>query len=302
MGKKKNKDFQKPAESNIKLNIKIEKPKKDKKKKELQRTENWRLERLGRWTGSQLKNLMSCSASGGKISWNEFDKIFMFGNTALKYIYENAMERKTQRYIEMGPGTKDMQYGTKVEPLIAKATKKELKKMGVVGKLKAVGFKPFPTMPNAGVSSDSVLEDENENVIASVEMKACCSWSSHYDRTFEVVDEKGIDFWQTQGQMISWEVPITYYVVAQPPVDIAKYLYYDGDIMDLYKEFEKECQISIQVIKASKTHQNALLKRICIGEVTINQFLESGGNLKELLYKNLDFYKQNKDELNIYIK
>lgn len=296
----KNKDFKKPAQSTLKLNIKVDKP--TKKKKELQRTDSWRLERLGRWTGSQLKNLMSCSQTGGKISWNEFDKVFMFGNTALKYIYENAMERKSGRYIDMGPGTKEMQYGTKVEPLIAKATKKELKKMGVVGKLKDVGFKAFPTMPNAGVSSDKILINDVGTTVASVEMKACCSWSSHYDRTFEAVDEKGLDFWQTQGQMISHGVDTTYYVVAEPPIDIAKYLYYDGDIMDLYKDFLKECPISIQAIKASKTHQNALLKRICIGENTINEFLEKSGSLKEILYKNLDFYKANKEKLNIYIK
>jgi len=159
-------DFKKPKQSDIELDL--PKQKKVKKAKDLQRTEKWRLERLGRWTGSQLKNLMSCSQSGGRISWNEIDKLFHFGNTALKYIYENAMERKTGRYIDMGQGTKEMQYGTKVEPLIQKATKRKLKEMGVKGKIKSVGFKPFPTIPNAGVSSDSIFEDKNGIVLASV--------------------------------------------------------------------------------------------------------------------------------------
>lgn len=297
----KNKDFKKPKQSDIVLDIKQEKSKK--KKKELQRTDDWKMSRLGRWTGSQLKNLMSCSQSGGKISWNEIDKVFHFGTTALKYIYENAMERKSGRYVDSGEGTKEMRYGTKVEPLIAKATKKKLKEMGIIGKLKKVGFKPFPTMPNAGVSSDSIFIDKKTNkTLASVEMKACCSWSSHYERTFEAMDDKGIDFWQTQGQMISWDVPITYYVVAEPPTNISKYLYYEGDIMDLYKDFLKECPISIQTIKASKIHQNALLKRICIGENVINEFLEKLTDLKSILHNNIDFYKQNKEKLNIFIK
>jgi hypothetical protein len=292
------KGFKKPKKSSIVLDIVDEKP-----VKELQRTDEWRMQRLGRWTGAQLKNLMSCGQSGARISWNEVDKIFQLGNTALKYIYENAMERKTGRYVDMGIGTKDMRYGTKVEPLIQKATKKRLKELGVEGKIKSVGFKQFPTMPNAGVSSDSIfINKETKKTIATVEMKACTSWSSHYERTFDAMDEKGMDFWQVQGQMIAWQVDTAYYVVAEPPINIEKYLNYDGDIFDLYKEFLKECPISIQTVKASKTHQNALLKRICIAESTVNQFLEKPGNLKEILYNQIDFYKQNKEKLNVYLK
>jgi len=292
------KKLKKPKKSTIVLKIAEEKP-----KKELQRTDKWRLDRLGRWTGAQLKNLMSCSTSGGKISWNEIEKIFHLGNTALKYIYENAMERKTGRYVDMGLGTKEMQYGTKVEPLIQKATKKKLKELGIVGKIKSVGFKQFPTMPMAGVSSDSILIDkETKLTLASVEMKACTNWGSHYERTFEAMDEKGMDFWQVQGQMIAWQVDVAYYVVAEPPISIGKYLYYDGDIMDLYEDFLKECPISIQTIKASKTHQNALLKRICIAESTVNQFLEKPERLRDILHRQIDFYKQNQDKLKIYLK
>lgn len=297
------KDFFKPKTSDIVLHILGKQSDKKSKKEELQRTDAWRTDRLGRWTGSQQKNLMSCSQTGGKISWNEIDKIFHFGNTALKYIYENAMERKTGRYVDMGTGTKEMQYGTKVEPLIQKATKKKLKELGIKGKIKSVGFKQFPTMPNAGVSSDSIfINKETKEILASVEMKACTSWGTHYERTFEAVDEKSMDFWQTQGQMIAWEVGITYYVVAEPPINISKYLYHDGDIMDLYEDFLIECPISIQIIKASKTHQDALLKRICIAENALSQFLEKGGNLKQILHKSIDFYKQNKEKMNIYIK
>lgn len=291
----KDKSFKKPKKSNLVLGIKKEKkPNSD----NLQRTEKWRLDRLGRWTGSQQKNLMSCSRSGGRITWNEIDKVFMFGETALKYIYENAMERKTGRWIDMGKGTKEMQYGTKVEPLILKSAKKEFKRLGIFGKLKKVGFKQFPTIPSAGVSSDAILVDKRtDQVLASVEIKACTNWSSHYDRTFEAFDEKSIDFWQTQGQMVAWSVNKTYYVVAEPPTDIQKYLQYDGDIMDLYKDFSKECLVSVQEVVGSEIHQKALLKRIMIAENTLLNFSKDYKDLRRRLHESIEFYKENKDKL-----
>lgn len=269
-----------------------------KAKKELQRTEEWMEQRRGRWTGSQLKNLMSGAQSAGKLSWQEEQKVFLFGKTALKYIYENAMERKTGKYVDLGQGTKEMRYGTKVEPLIFKAAKKALKKKG---KLKLYGFKEFPTMPNAGSSVDAVLENKKGKVIATGELKACTSWGTHYARTFELLDEKGQDFWQVQGQTVSFGVKTAFYIVAEPPQDINKYLYYDGDIMDLYKDFCKECPITIQKVKASKIHQNALLKRIAIAEQALNDWLAEGGSLKETLYKSIDFYKENPDKILKYI-
>lgn len=293
--------FKKPKASSIELNIDEGTISQDKQESQLQRTEQWRIDRMGRWTGSQQKNLMSCSPAGGKLSWYDDDKIFHIGAGFLKYLYENAMERKTGRYTDMGRGTAEMRYGTRVEPLINKATKKKLKKMGVKGKMKDVGFVQFPTMPNAGVSSDSILVVKPKTV-ATVEMKACTNWNTHYERTFEATDEKSKDFWQTQGQMIAWQVDKCYYVVAQPPTNIDKYLYHDGDILEMYDEFKKECPISIEVIKASKTHQNALLKRIAIAEKTLVDWLkDTDQNLKELLYKTIEYYKNNREELNIYI-
>jgi hypothetical protein len=307
-------DFKKPQVSEISLDIETvaEKP----KETDLQRTEKWMLDRMGRWTGSQQKNLMTCSSSGGKLSWYDVDKLFHPGTSVLKYIYENAMERLTGKYTEMGAGTKEMQYGTRVEPLIAKSAKKWMKKNGIKGKLKDVGFKQFPTMPQAGVSSDNILvlkkqykkstskanKKRKAVPVATVEYKACTNFGTHYERTFEATDEKSKDFWQTQGQMIAWEVDKCYYVVAQPPININKYLYYDGDIMDLYDEFKKECPITVEVIKSSKTHQQALLKRIAIAESVLVLWLkDTTKNLRELLYKQVDYFKNNQEELNIYI-
>ena len=289
----KNKGFKKAESSDLKLDVDLQKP-----DKELQRTEKWKEERRGRWTGSQLKNLMTCDQGAGKMSWDNLDKVFRFGKTSLKYIYENAKERETGRYIDQGDGTLQMRYGTIVEPLISKAAKKKLKKYG---KMKDVGFKTFPTMPNAGVSSDKIIVNKKGKCIASVEMKACTNWQTHYERTFDSVDEKSTDFWQMQGQMIAWEVDTCYYVVAEPPQDIMKYVFYNGDIMDLYKDFLKECPVSIVKVPAQKLHQDALLKRICMAEQALNDWLSAGGNLKKVLDKTIEYFHENPKDLNKYI-
>lgn len=255
---------------------------------QLQRTEQWREERKGNWTGSQFKNCMTCNSKGAKFDWFHTDKVFYFSEGAIKYIFANAMERKTGRYIETS-STKEMKYGTIIEPLIFKRAAGELEKQGLV--LKLVGFKVFDNLPTAGVSSDAIVENNQGELVASGEFKACSSWSTLYERTFELMDEKGTDFWQTQGQMLAWNVEQNYYVVASPPQDITLYLNYKGDIMDLYDYWCNETEITIQVVKKSPIHLNALSKRLEIIESTTNRWLCEGGNLKEILYEEIDYFK-----------
>ncbi|AGO47771.1 exonuclease [Cellulophaga phage phi3ST:2] len=282
------------------IQIKVSKKEKKAKKKELQRTKKWKIDRRGRWTGSQLASLMSCAQGKGKGSWDNLDKVFSFGLTSIKYIYENAKERQTGRYVDDGDGSWDMQYGTKVEPLIRRITKEKLKEMKVEGKLKKVGFKKFDSMPNAGVSSDSIVV-LNGKTEATVEMKACTRWTTHYDRTFKTTDEKSKDFWQICGQTIAHNVDTCYYVVAEPPEDKTKYLFHQGDIMELYEDFKKECKVSIEIVKASKPHQDALLKRLAIAEDALNDWLSDGGDLDTVLSECISFYEDNPEKLNKYI-
>tara|TARA_B100000953_G_scaffold300250_1_gene304416 strand:+ start:9037 stop:9945 length:909 start_codon:yes stop_codon:yes gene_type:complete len=271
-----------------------------KKDKGLQRTEEWFNQRKGSWTASQMKNLMSCSGQGGKLTWNDVDKLFYFGKTALKYIYENAMERKTDRYIDSGLDTKATRYGTKVEPLIFKISQKKLSKIHKKAKLIEVGFKKFDGFETAGVSSDGLLVKslKKKEPIASMEYKACTNWNTHYDRTFELVDDKNQDFWQMQSQMIAWKVNTCYYCVSEPPNDINEYLQIpDDEIFDAYKKFKKECKVTVQEVKASKLHQLALLRRIFMAEKTLEKFLSKGGNLKEILEETVEYYHDNQEEL-----
>lgn len=53
----------------------------------LQRTEEWQQERKGNWTGSQFKQIMTCSSKGGRLDWFNKDKVFFFSEGALKYIF-----------------------------------------------------------------------------------------------------------------------------------------------------------------------------------------------------------------------
>lgn len=269
---------------------------KNKLKLKKQRTDSWKEDRRGRWTGSQLKHLMSSGPGKYKLPWDDINRIFSFGEQALKYIYENAMERKTGRYVDMGDGTLAMKYGSKVEPLILNAAKKLIDK----GKIKKVGFKPFPTMPNAGTSSDAILMHKKKT-IASVELKACTNWGTHYDRTFNLTSEKSTDFWQTQGQMIAWDVDECIYVVAQPPSSIIEYVNYPGDIMELEDAWNKECQVSVEIIKRSKLHCDALLKRIAIAEAILNDWLATEDHMLDVYEKTIAHYEANPEQLDKYI-
>lgn len=256
---------------------------------ELQRTEDWHNDRNGSWTGSVIKTLMACNRKGSKLSWNNLEKIFMFSDGIVKFIYEKAKQRETNKYIESSSSI-SMKYGTRVEPLIAAISEKHFSSKGI---FKEVGYKSFDDLPSAGSSTDRILisDDGNEKVLAIVEIKACTSWSTHYDRTFDNMDEKSTDFWQTQTEMKSWNVDKGFYLVSEPPKDIKKYAFYDGDIYDLLDDFEKECKITIQEIKSSEIHQYALMERVKIAEYVCEKWIKEKGNLSEIFYNHLDELK-----------
>lgn len=260
-----------------------------------QRTEEWQEQRKGNWTGSQIKELMSCNSKGGRKSWIDPSKVHDFGETSIKYIFQNAMERKTGRYLE-GATTKEMLYGTNVEGWAFRRAEEFFHKKGLF--LKKVGFKQFGEIPTAGASADGVAQTIKEEVKATIEIKCCTSWGTYYDRTFDFLDEKGKDFWQTQTQMEAWGVDLTYYIVISPPKDFRKYLkvlYLQGNDSEafeqLYEEWLNETEIHIQEVKKSPIHVDCLMQRIEIAESTISEFLETGKNIRDILYSKIDFSK-----------
>lgn len=240
--------------------------------------------RNGRWSGTVVKDLMKCSRKGAALPWNDQDKIMQFSDSIISLLYSKGKQRITGKYIE-NKGTKEMQYGTRVEPLILSIGSELIKKhFDYEINIKSVKFKSFKDFPNAGATSDAIAEDMQGNVLATVEAKGCTNWNTHYKRTFEKTDDKDMDFWQTQTQMKAWEVEDCYYLVAEPPKDIMKYLYYDGDIMDLKDDFKEECAIHLEIIKESPMHQNAMMKRIIFAESVVEYWIKEGGNLKDVFY------------------
>lgn len=256
--------------------------------------EDFHKARNGKWSGTVVKRLMACNSKGGRLSWADEEKALCFSNSVKSLIYERYKMRVTGKYIE-SKGTKEMQYGTRVEPLIL-AIGRELIRDWLLKEnpsykaknitTEPVKFKSFDDIPNAGATSDSVTRYIDE-VIATTEAKACTTWTTHFKRCFDPMDEKDIDFWQTQTQMISWNVDKCFYLVAEPPKDFGKYLYYDGDIMDLLEEFKNECTVTLQVVKQSLFHQLAIKRRIIFAEKVVNALIDSNSSKVEDVYTEL---------------
>ena len=166
-------------------------------KNDLQRTEEWFLQRNGEITSTTCKSLMACDNSGGKLPWNEKIKVYSFSSGIVKLVYEKAMQQKSGRYIDSGKGSYAMQYGTAVEPLILKAAKKDKKIKKLLKKgytIEEVGYKSFPNIPNAGASSDGIIRKPNGDIYAVIEMKACTAWGTHFERTFDSMKAGHIKF------------------------------------------------------------------------------------------------------------
>lgn len=279
--------------SDIDLGIDFTKKPKPKKKTE-QRSDDWFNKRAGSWTGSRIKNIMSCNRKASRMSWSDADKIYEFSSGIVKFIYERAMERKTGKYIKSNAGYA-AKFGNLVE-LFIKAIGEEL----IDAEIQEVGYKEFLDFPKAGASSDGICKEHK----AVIEIKACNNWQTHYDRTFSNTDEKSIDFWQTQAEMKAWSYDKCFYLVSEPPKDITEYLYhpeandilddvFDGDIkeLELFQKFKNECGVSVEEIKASPFHQRAMIERIKICEMVCTEWIDKGGDLEELFWQIVGQYK-----------
>lgn len=281
-------DLEEEYESDLDLDINLSYNQQT-EEEELQRTPQWRLDRMGCLTGSKGKTIAACNRKGSKMSWMQPEKVFEFSEGIVSYIYACAMERKTGNYIE-GSSNMAMRYGTIIEPLIKRRILEEyLNELEYT--LEEVGFKKFDDIPTAGVSSDSLVRDAKGKLIATAEFKACVTWETHYKRTYEKTDESSIDFWQMIMQMIAWKINKAYYFVVTPPKDIMLYIREENP-MDLYDEWCKETQLSMEIINISEIHTNALKHRIRIIESVITRFIALGTPIKDLLEEEIKKEKQ----------
>tara|TARA_R110002020_G_scaffold119379_4_gene272451 strand:- start:303 stop:1055 length:753 start_codon:yes stop_codon:yes gene_type:complete len=209
---------------------------------DLQRTEKWLEQRKGRFTGSKIKDLMTCGRSTSKMAWGSFEKLIDFSKTAEKYIYQVGKERLTGLR-SMNISSKQMQHGTENEPLFIQ----QLINDGVIVDFNELGFENFGSYKNGGASPDGIAFYKGEKVC--LELKCCTSWDGHFKRMYEKVHEKHDDFWQFQSEMLATGTKKCLYAVAAP-MQVEQY--------------------DIQIVNASEIHQKCILDRCKIADKAIS--------------------------------
>ena len=229
--------------------------------KGLQRTEEWFEQRRGRFTGSKIKDLMSCSRSTAKLEWGRAEKLIDFGNTAKKYIYGRAKERQRNKVVKI-PSSAAMKYGTENEIPVVKLLKKQYPDYI----FEDVGFVEF-IEGIAGASPDGRIITPAKKI--GLEIKCATDWNGVYDRHELPIDQTNKDFWQLQGEMLALEVNEIMYVTAEPSENI-----FEPNITDL----------SIKFIDASPIHQKAIEQRCMIADAGIELYL-NGLNFHEAIQK-----------------
>lgn len=203
--------------------------------KQLQRTPEWFAQRLGKFTGSRIKDLMNCNRATTKKDWSDGTKIAGFGDTAIRYIFGKAMERK-YGYAVQTPTTAAMRYGTENEEVI-----KEIYQQKFEREIKEVGF--VQIQDYLGTSADGLIDEK-----IAVEIKASTNWSTYMSRTQKEFNEKHEDFWQVQNHMLCLDVEECEYIVGLPPQNIYQPEIRDINIKRIYKD-EVVCDAILQRAK-----------------------------------------------------
>lgn len=212
----------------------------------MQRTDDWFAQRLGKFTGSKMKNLMTGTQATAKMGWEDHHKILDFGSTAIKYVYSVAQKRRTN-IDDMEIKAKALIHGEENEPLLIQ----QLLEDDLIQSHEDVGFVEFRRMPYAGASPDGkiIMND----VMMAMEAKSTISWDGHFNRFGELFDYKHNDFWQTTAEMMALRTRKCLFVAAYPGV----WDQYDWKIVEL-----------------SLLHAKALVRRLQIAEIAVREFIE----------------------------
>jgi len=204
-------------------------------KSDNQRTSDWRIERLGKFTGSRIGDLMKSGRS----------KAQTFGETAISYLYELIAERNLNSevlgndemwdsYINLTTATsKAMSFGTDNEEDALDAFDNWLHRQPNIT-IAGVQYNPqrlsvvrtgsisHPTIPNFAASPDSVVVDNlNGDVIATVEAKVPLP-KTYIKYKVEVTDAAGLKsandayYHQVHAEMMCAQTPVTFFVTYQP--------------------------------------------------------------------------------------
>lgn len=201
--------------------------------------------RVGKFTGSGIKKLMTCKSRSTKTDWSMREKIVDFGDTALNYCLEKAVERITDKRVEF-PSTWEMQWGTNHEPI---AREEIFKQYGIV--VPEQDFMFF--MNNSGSTPDSFFEEFKEMQNVNVEIKCPPKMLNHAKYLSEQVDESHEYFWQIQDEMMGQSV--------FRKIDCNKTAFFS-----YHPYFSDETKLGCTIVEASEIHQIAIKIRCIIGE------------------------------------
>lgn len=228
----------------------------------LQRTDEWFEQRRGKFTGSEIKKLMSCSRAKARAPWGTPEKTIDFSDTAIKYIFSKAMECKRKKYIKT-PETAAMRYGKEMEDASLELFLYDNPQFSHT----EVGFIEF--LPGiAGSSPDGKIKDDLTGEIFAFENKCPTNWGTFYDRK-KSVHEKHIDFWQVQAEMLSLKAKRCIYLAAEPAENM-----FDPEITDY----------EWQTVEASTLHQSEIIHRCKIGDAAIILFLQ-GADIEDAIFQ-----------------
>lgn len=246
---------------------------------DLQRTAEWHELRKGMFTGSKIKDLMKTSRSTARMEWGRPEKMIDFGDTAKKYIYSRAMELIYNRIIEM-PDVLQFKYGRAVEPIAIELLNK---KVDVIEQ-------PFIKVPGhedyLGASPDGLGITTIDNKRLGVEIKGAMNWETFYTRAEVAIDEKHIDFWQLQTEMMALEVDELLYITAFPAANAFDFI--DNPTVEAIGE------VDIRRVKKSEPHCRAIIQRAKIAHKIVQTYIERGHNFEEVLEEVVTNYKLEK--------
>lgn len=234
-----------------------------------QRTSDWRIERLGKFTGSRIGDLMKSGRS----------KTQVFGETAISYIYEVMAERGLSsevlgsdemwdEYLSLTTAySKAMAFGTDNEADALDEFEKWLHRKDTItisgveypaSSLAVIrtGSIDHPTIPNFAASPDSVIVHQpTGEVLATVESKVPLP-KTYIKYKVEVKDAASLKsanetyYYQTHAEMMCAQTPVTFFVVYQP--------------------FLSDC-LAVAVIEKNEDTVKAMEERIALAEKFIEE-------------------------------
>lgn len=207
-----------------------------------QNNAQWFSERLGMFTGSRMHELMICSSKAMGRDWTNPRWLYDFGDTALNYINERAIERATGENLESAT-TWQMNWGNTYEPFGKEAVAKKF------GAITPVGFVKFAE--NAGASADGLIG------YMAFELKCPATLKAHRNNlTTNIVTESHPYFWQMQSEMLA--------------LNVGKLLF-----ASYHPKYPPLSQLSTIEVHKSYVHCVAILERVRIADCLVKKIIES---------------------------